>query len=127
MVGLISCMCGAENWLLIDLVLFVKKVAKSSAVKEVVGGGGGGQRRELNVLKRLLCQIHCVRNETGIQQQVKNKNVFIQRKPKTQSQKSTSWHSPMARSSLPRRAKQRPASAEPAGQRGGEKAINSRR
>ncbi len=38
MVGLISCMCGAENWLLIDLVLFVKKVAKSSAVKEVVGG-----------------------------------------------------------------------------------------
>ncbi len=53
-VGLRSCLCGAENWLLIDLVLFVKKVAKSSAVKEVVGGGGGGgQRRELNVLKRL--------------------------------------------------------------------------
>ncbi len=32
-VGLSSCMCGAENWLLIELVLFVKKVAKSSAVK----------------------------------------------------------------------------------------------
>ncbi len=52
-VGLSSCMCGAETWLLIDLVLFVKNVAKSSAVKEVVGGGGGGQRREFNVLKRL--------------------------------------------------------------------------
>ncbi len=42
-------MCGGENWLLIVLVLSVKKVAKSSAVIEVVGGGGGGQRRELNV------------------------------------------------------------------------------
>ncbi len=52
-VGLISCMCWAENWLLIELVLFVKKVAKSSAIKEAVRGGGGGQRRELNVLKRL--------------------------------------------------------------------------
>ncbi len=52
-VGLSSYMCGAENWLLIKLVLFVKKVAKSSAVKEAVGGGGGGQRREFNVLKRL--------------------------------------------------------------------------
>ncbi len=46
-------MCGAENWLPIDLVLFVKKVAKSSALKGVVGRGGGGQRRELNVLKSL--------------------------------------------------------------------------
>ncbi len=45
-------MCGGENWLLIVLVLSVKKVAKLSAVIEVVGGGGGGQR-ELNVLKRL--------------------------------------------------------------------------
>ncbi len=52
MVGLSSCICGAENSLLIELVLFVKKVTKSSAVKEVVGGGWG-QRRELNVLKRL--------------------------------------------------------------------------
>ncbi len=40
-------MCGGENWLLIVLVLSVKKVAKSSAVIEVVGGRGGGQRREL--------------------------------------------------------------------------------
>ncbi len=31
----------------------MKKVEKSSAVKEVVGVGGAGQRRELNVLKRL--------------------------------------------------------------------------
>ncbi len=38
MVGLRSCVCGAENWLLIDLVLFVKNVAKSLAVKEVVEG-----------------------------------------------------------------------------------------
>ncbi len=33
LVGLSSCVCGAENWLLIDLVLFVKNVEKSSAVK----------------------------------------------------------------------------------------------
>ncbi len=46
-------MSEGENWLLIVLVLFVKKVAKSSAVIDVVGGGEGGQRRELNVLKRL--------------------------------------------------------------------------
>ncbi len=38
---------------MIVLVLFVKKVAKSSVVIDVVGGGEGGQRRELNVLKRL--------------------------------------------------------------------------
>ncbi len=37
-VGLSSCRSGAENWLLIDLVLFVKNVAKSLAVKEVVEG-----------------------------------------------------------------------------------------
>ncbi len=41
MVGLSSCMCGADNWLLFDLVLFVKNVAKSSAVKEVVEGDRG--------------------------------------------------------------------------------------
>ncbi len=40
-VGLRSCVCGAGNWLLIDLVLFVKNVAKSSAVKEVVEGDRG--------------------------------------------------------------------------------------
>ncbi len=40
-VGLSSCVCGAENWLLIDLVLFVKNVAKSLAVKEVVEGDRG--------------------------------------------------------------------------------------
>ncbi len=61
-VGLSSCVCGAENWLPIDLVLFVKKVAKSSAVKEVVGSGGGGQKRELNVLKclRVKCAVDLV-------------------------------------------------------------------
>ncbi len=40
-VGLRSCVCGAGNWLLIDLVLFVKNVSKSSAVKEVVEGDRG--------------------------------------------------------------------------------------
>ncbi len=40
-VGLSSCVCGAENWLLIELVLIVKKVAKSSTVKEVVEGDRG--------------------------------------------------------------------------------------
>ncbi len=34
-VGLSSCTCGAENWLLIELVLFVKKVAMSSAEERV--------------------------------------------------------------------------------------------
>ncbi len=33
------------------LFYFVKKVAKSSAVRVDEGGGGGGQRREENVLK----------------------------------------------------------------------------
>ncbi len=34
-------MCGGENWLLIVLVLSVKKVAKSSAVIDVVAGWRG--------------------------------------------------------------------------------------
>ncbi len=42
--------CGVRNWSLMVFVLFVKKVAKSSAVR-VYGGGGGGQKREENVLK----------------------------------------------------------------------------
>ncbi len=42
-VGLSSCVCGAENWQLIYIVLFVKNVAKSSAVNEVVLDG---DRRE---------------------------------------------------------------------------------
>ncbi len=36
-VGLSSCVCGIGNWLLNDLVLFVKKVGKLLAFKEVVG------------------------------------------------------------------------------------------
>ncbi len=39
-VGLSSCVCGAENWLLIDLVLCVKNMAKSSAVEVVEGDRG---------------------------------------------------------------------------------------
>ncbi len=42
--GLSSCVCGAENKLLMFIVLYVKKLAKSSAVKVVVGGGRGEQR-----------------------------------------------------------------------------------
>ncbi len=53
MVGWKSCVCVCENWLLMVLVLSVKKVVQSSAVIEVVEGGGGRQRRELNVLTRL--------------------------------------------------------------------------
>ncbi len=36
--------CGVRNWSLMVLVLFVKKIAKSSAVRVDEGGGGGGQR-----------------------------------------------------------------------------------
>ncbi len=36
-VGLSSCVCGIRNWLRNDLVLFVKKVGKLLAFKEVVG------------------------------------------------------------------------------------------
>ncbi len=43
-VGLNYCMCGAENWLLIDLGFLVKNVAKSLAVKEVVGWRGSEER-----------------------------------------------------------------------------------
>ncbi len=38
-------MCGGENWLLIVLVLSVKKVAKSSAVIEVVEVKEGTEER----------------------------------------------------------------------------------
>jgi len=47
----LSLVCGVRNWSLIALVLFVKKIAKSSAVGVDEGGGGGGQRREEKVLK----------------------------------------------------------------------------
>ena len=47
----LSSVCGVENWSLMVLVLFVKKTAKSSAVRVDEGGGGGGQRREEKVLK----------------------------------------------------------------------------
>ncbi len=38
--------CGVENCALMVLILLMKNVAKSSAVRV---GGGGGQRREENV------------------------------------------------------------------------------
>ncbi len=38
----LSSVCGVRNWSLMVLVLFVKKIAKSSAVRVDEGGGGGG-------------------------------------------------------------------------------------
>ncbi len=55
-VGLRSCMCGAENWLLIELVLFVKKVATSLALKEMVEGDRG---ESLMFWRDCVCQICC--------------------------------------------------------------------
>ncbi len=43
--------CGVENCALMVLILLMKNVVKSSAVRLDEGGGGGGQRREENVLK----------------------------------------------------------------------------
>ncbi len=58
-VGLSSCMCWAENWLLIELVLFVKKVAKSSAVKEAVGVVEGDRGESWMFWRDCMCQMHC--------------------------------------------------------------------
>ncbi len=49
--GTVLLVCGVRNWSLMVFVLFVKKVAKTSAVRVDERGGGGGQRREENVLK----------------------------------------------------------------------------
>ncbi len=45
--------CGEENCALMVLILLMKNVAKSLAVRVDEGGGGGGQRREENVLKSM--------------------------------------------------------------------------
>ncbi len=45
--------CGVENCTLMVLILLIKNVAKSSAVRVDEGGGGGGQRSEENVLKSM--------------------------------------------------------------------------
>ncbi len=42
----LSSVCGEGNWSLMFLVLFMKNIAKSSAVRVDEGGGGVGQRRE---------------------------------------------------------------------------------
>ncbi len=41
----LSLVCGVKNWSLMALVLFVKKIAKSSVVRVDEGGGGEEQRR----------------------------------------------------------------------------------
>ncbi len=56
MVGLSSCVCGAENWLLIELVLFVKNVAKSLAIKGVVEG----TEERVECFEEIVCQMRCL-------------------------------------------------------------------
>ncbi len=43
--------CGVENCAVRFVILLMKNVPKSSAVRVDEGGGGGGQRREENILK----------------------------------------------------------------------------
>ncbi len=45
--------CVVENCELMVLILLMKNVAESSAVRVDEGGGGGGQRREENLLKSM--------------------------------------------------------------------------
>ncbi len=45
--------CGVENCAVRFVILLMKNVAKSSAVRVDEGGVGGGQRREENVLKSM--------------------------------------------------------------------------
>ncbi len=45
--------CGVENCAVRFVILLMKNVAKSSAVRVDEGGGGGGQRREENILKSM--------------------------------------------------------------------------
>lgn len=46
-------MSEVENWFLIDITFMEKRVAKSSAVREVWERGGDGQKREKKVVKRV--------------------------------------------------------------------------
>ncbi len=45
--------CGVENCALMVLILLMKNMAMSSAVRVDEGGGGGGQRSEENILKSM--------------------------------------------------------------------------
>ncbi len=45
--------CGVENCAVRFVILLMKNLARSSAVRVDEGGGGGGQRREENVLKSM--------------------------------------------------------------------------
>ncbi len=45
--------CGVENCAVRFVILLMKNVVKSSAVRVDEGGEGGGQRREENVLKSM--------------------------------------------------------------------------
>ncbi len=45
--------CGVENCAVRFVILLMKNVPKSSAVRVDESGGGGGQRREENVLKSM--------------------------------------------------------------------------
>ncbi len=45
--------CGVKNCAVRFVILLMKNVPKSSAVRVDEGGGGGGQRMEENVLKSM--------------------------------------------------------------------------
>ncbi len=45
--------CAVKTCALMVLILLMKNVTKSSAVRVDEGGGGGGQKREGNVLKSM--------------------------------------------------------------------------
>ncbi len=45
--------CGVENCALMVLILLMKNMAMSSAVRVDEGGEGGGQRSEENILKSM--------------------------------------------------------------------------
>ncbi len=56
----LSSVCGVKNWSLMALVLFAKKIAKSSVVRVDDGREGGRQRREDKVLKRVRTVVNFV-------------------------------------------------------------------
>ncbi len=54
----LSSVYGVKNWSLMALVLFVKKIAKSSAVR--VDDGGGGRRTEKRKCSRVRTVVNFV-------------------------------------------------------------------
>ncbi len=71
--------CGVENCAVRFVILLMKNVAKSSAVRVDEGGGGGGERREENALKSMsefgeyLVMIVCPFSSGDISREVREK------------------------------------------------------